>query len=97
MEKCLAHDTWGAITVQRITAKYYLQEDGQSIYKAEIYYLAELSDGSAYACTYNMQTQKINVLDYYGTDTNTIQAWYEPIESWIENRNMDCRLVEMNN
>lgn len=97
LEKCLAHDTWGAITVQRITAKYYLQEDGQSIYKAEIYYLAELSDGSAYACTYNMQTQEINVLDYYGTDTNTIQAWYEPIESWIENRNMDCRLVEMNN
>lgn len=97
LEKCLAHDTWGAITVQKITAKYYLQEDGQSIYKAEIYYLAELSDGSAYACTYNMQTQKIDVLDYYGTDADAIRTWHEPLENWVENRNMDCRLVEMNN
>lgn len=97
LEKCLAHDTWGAITVQKITAKYYLQEDGQSIYKAEIYYLAELSDGSAYACTYNMQTQEINVLDYYGTDADAIRTWHEPLENWVEDKNMNCKLVEMNN
>lgn len=97
LEKCLAHDIWGAITVQRITAKYYLQEDGQTVNKAEIYYLAELSDGSAYACTYNMQTQELTELYYYGTDADTIRSWQEPVESWIEDQNMNCKLVEMNN
>lgn len=96
LEKCLAHDIWGAITVQRITAKYYLQKDGQDVYGAEIYYLAELSDGSAYASTYNIRTQKMRELNYYRTDTDAIRTWQEPVESWVKDKNMDCKFVEMN-
>lgn len=94
-EKCLACDIWGEIDVEQITAKYYLQNDGQNVNMGCIYYLAELSDGSAYSCTYDMLSQQIRMVEYYGANSDSIRDWNTPLTIWSERKQLTYKIVTM--
>lgn len=94
-EKCLACDIWGEIEVEQITAKYYLQSNGQDVIMGDIYYLAELSDGSAYSCTYDMASHKISIIEYYAVNDSSIQDWNKALTEWLKKKQLTCEIVEM--
>lgn len=94
-EKCLAFDIWGEIEVEQITAKYYLQNNGQDVNMGDIYYLAELSDGSAYSCTYDMLSQKIRMVEYYEANSESIRDWNTPLTKWSERKQLTYKVVNM--